>query len=339
MPEPSSPSNEPLLDRFGRSHTELRLSVTDRCNVRCRYCVPATGLFLRPHEELLSFEELERVVRILAGMGVHKVRLTGGEPLLRRELPKLVAMLAAVPGIDELAMTTNGILLDRHAQALKAAGLQRLNISLDTLDRRRFQELTCRDALPAVLRGIAAAREAGFQRIKLNALAIRGLTEEEIGPLVRFARQHDLLLRFIEFMPLPCQGNWSPEKVLPAPEIRRLLEQEFGPLEPIDQQQGRPGPARLYRFAETGDLIGIVEAVSRPFCHECNRLRLTADGQVRNCLFDTEGTDLRAAIRGGADDRQLADLIRAAVLAKHKVRGGEDGRFATPSRPMHQIGG
>jgi len=158
------------------------------------------------------------------------------------------------------------------------------------------------------------------------------LTEEEIGPLVRFARQHDLLLRFIEFMPLPCQGNWSPEKVLPAPEIRRLLEQEFGPLEPIDQQQGRPGPARLYRFAETGDLIGIVEAVSRPFCHECNRLRLTADGQVRNCLFDTEGTDLRAAIRGGADDRQLADLIRAAVLAKHKVRGGEDGRFARLNR-------
>ncbi len=339
MPDTSLQSGAPLVDRFGRRHTELRLSVTDRCNVRCQYCVPATGFVLRPPEELLSFEELERVVRVLAALGVRKVRLTGGEPLVRRQLPKLVAMLARVPGIDELAMTTNAILLDRHARALKAAGLSRLNISLDTLNCAKFHQITRRNALPAVLRGIAAARAAGFTRIKLNALAIRGLTEEELVPLVRFARENDLLLRFIEFMPLPCQGNWTPERVLPAAEIRERLEQEFGPLEPVGSDGASRGPARLYRFADGGDEVGIVEAVSEPFCGECNRLRLTADGQVRNCLFDAQGWDLRALLRSECGDHEIAGLIRAAIGAKQRARGGEDGSFSAPGRPMHQIGG
>lgn len=339
MSDSCSQSGAALVDRFGRRHTELRLSVTDRCNVRCSYCVPATGFALRPAEELLSFEELVRVVRIMVALGVRKVRLTGGEPLVRRDLPTLVAMLARLPGIDELAMTTNGILLDRYARALKAAGLGRLNISLDTLNCQRFHELTRRNALPAVLRGIAAARAAGFTRIKLNALAIRGLTEVEIVPLVRFARQHGLLLRFIEFMPLPCQGEWTPQRVLPAAEIKQVLEREFGPLEPAEQDGGDSGPARRYRFVEGGDEVGIVEAVSRPFCHQCNRLRLTADGQLRNCLFDTQGHDLRRLLRSGAADPELAALICAAVSAKKPVRGGEDGSFAAPGRAMHQIGG
>jgi len=339
MPDSSPPSHALLIDRFGRRHTQLRLSVTDRCNLRCSYCVPATGFSLRPADELLSFEELEHVVRILGAMGVHKVRLTGGEPLVRRELPKLVAMLARLPGIDELAMTTNAILLDRHARALKAAGLNRLNISLDTLNSERFHEITRRDALCAVLRGIAAARQAGLTQIKLNALAIRGQTEEEIGPLVRFARENGLLLRFIELMPLPCQGKWSPERVLPAAEIRARLEDQFGPLEPVVEDGASRGPARRYRFVQGGDEVGIVAAVSEPFCHECNRLRLTADGQVRNCLFDTEGYDLRSLLRSGAADEQIAELIRTAVAAKHKMRGGEDGSFSASGRPMHQIGG
>lgn len=327
-----------LVDSFGRVHTDLRLSVTDRCNIRCSYCVASAKPIFLPQAEILSFEEIARFISVAAASGIRKLRLTGGEPLLRKDLPRLVQMLAATPGIDELAMTTNGILLARHAAALRAAGLQRLNVSLDTLSSDKFREVTRRDELPQVLEGIAAARRAGFERIKLNAVAIRGLTDGEIVPLARFARENDLELRFIEFMPVHGESFWSRDRVLPGEEILRILSQAIGPLEPVSPAAAG-GPAEEYRFLDGGGRIGLVPSVSRPFCGDCNRLRLTADGKLRNCLFSEQQWDVRAVLRAGGSDEQLAQLLQSAVGAKKKGRGTDDGRFAQADRPMYQIGG
>lgn len=327
----------PLVDRFGRLHTDLRVSVTDRCNIRCRYCMPAKGVSFRSHGEILTFEEIVRFVAVAAGLGIRKVRLTGGEPLVRKQVCELVEMLAAVPGIDDLAMTTNGILLSQYAGALKDAGLHRLNISLDTLSRSKFQRISRRDELPRVLEGIAAARRAGFRQIKLNALAIRGQTEEDIVPLARFARQHGMELRFIEFMPLGADDQWEGGQVLSGGEILNMLSDALGPLEPLYQDESH-APATQYRFLDGGGRVGLINTLSEPFCHRCSRLRLTAEGRVRNCLFSSEEWDARAVMRGGGTDEQLAQLIRQAVCAK-KERGSQSDRLARVDRTMHQIGG
>jgi cyclic pyranopterin phosphate synthase len=329
---------DPLADRFGRVHTNLRISVTDRCNIRCFYCMPAEHVEFKPRREILSFEEIAHFVRVAARLGVNKLRLTGGEPLVRSELDRLVAHLVAIPGIREVALTTNGVLLADQALALKRAGLHRLNISLDALDRERFKEITRRDELDRVLEGIRAARAAGFDKTKLNAVAIRGMSESELVPLTRFAREHDLEIRFIEFMPLDADGQWVPEEVLPGEEIRARVEEAIGPVEAlpvVDPSQ----PATDYRFADGRGTIGFINPVTQSFCHLCNRLRLTADGKIRNCLFSTREWDARAVIRGRASDEELAELIREAVQAKQAAHGINTDEFVRPERAMYQIGG
>jgi cyclic pyranopterin phosphate synthase len=292
----------------------------------------------QPRREILSFEEIERFVEVAAELGIRKLRLTGGEPLLRSDLPRLVAMLAAVPGIADLAMTTNGILLAGHAAALKSAGLQRLNVSLDTLNPEKFRQITGCDQLPQALEGIAAAGRAGFRQIKLNSLAIRDFSEEEVVPLALFAREHGLQLRFIEFMPLDGDRQWSSQRVLPSEEILRILSRALGPLEPVESEGGL-APATEYRFRDGGGRIGLVPSVTRPFCGQCNRLRLTADGKLRDCLFSTRQWDARAVLRGGGSRQELVQLIRTAVDAKKKAHGTDQGEFVRSDRSMYQIGG
>jgi cyclic pyranopterin phosphate synthase len=335
----------PLTDTLGRIHTSLRISVTDRCNIRCFYCMPNENVRFRPRHEILTFEEIERFVRVVSQMGVHRLRLTGGEPLVRAELPRLVEMLAAVPGIDDLALTTNGILLDEQAADLKRAGLERVNISLDTLNEATFQKISRREGLDRVLAGIAVAQTVGFKSIRLNAIAIHGLTENEIIPLAGFARERGLELRFIEYMPLDAENNWQATDVLDGETIRRILESEFGPLVPV----GRPHPSQPatdFEFADGRGRIGLIQPVSKSFCGACDRLRLTAEGQVRNCLFSTAEWDARAILRrrtGSSptpeDDEELAALIRACVLAKAPAHGINTIDFIRPERAMYQIGG
>ncbi len=327
----------PLVDGFGRVQSNLRISVTDRCNIRCFYCMPQEHVQFKPRHELLSFEEIERFVRVVVRMGVRNLRLTGGEPLMRADLPALVAKLAAVPGVDDLAMTTNGMLLAPLAAALKQAGLQRLNISLDALREEAFERIARRRGLDQVLAGIAEAQRQGFRKIRLNTVAIRGLTEDEIVPLASFARSHGLELRFIEFMPLDAEQRWQVDQVLTGEQIRTRLEAEFGPLTPA----ARPDPTQPavdFRFAD-GGLVGFINPVSEPFCGDCNRLRITAEGQVRNCLFSTIEWDARAILRSGGSDEDLADLVRACVAAKKPGRGSDEPGFLRPQRAMFQIGG
>ncbi len=335
-----SPGGVPsaLVDSFGRTHTNLRISVTDRCNIRCFYCMPAENVQFKPRHELLSFEEIERFVRVVAGLGVDKIRLTGGEPLVRSDLPVLVQKLARVPGIREIALTTNGILLAEQAQALKEAGLARLNISLDGLSEETFQRISRRAGLQRVLEGIFAARRAGFRKIRLNAVAIRGITEREVVPLGQFAREHGMEMRFIEFMPLDADGQWDNDQVLTGERIRAMLEEGIGPLVPRASDDPSQ-PATDYEFADGRGRIGFINPVTQPFCHRCNRLRLTAEGQVRNCLFSQEEWDARALFRSGGSDVELAELVRASVGAKRAGHGINSEQFVKPLRAMYQIGG
>jgi len=328
---------EPLRDGHGRLIEDLRVSVTDRCNFRCQYCMPAEGLPWLERAEILSFEETARLVRLMALMGVRDVRLTGGEPLVRRNLPALVAMLAEIPEMREIALTTNGYLLERDAEALVRAGVGRFNVSLDSLQRDRFYELTRRDALPQVLRGLE--RLASFPEahpIKINAVAIRGFTEEEVLPFAELARRTPFEVRFIEFMPLDADHAWSPDQVLTGAEVRAAIE-EHHPLEPEPREPS--ATARVYRFADGRGRIGFINPVSEPFCADCNRIRLTADGRLRTCLFSLNETDLRGPLREGASDRELERIIRDAVWRKElKHHVGEPG-FIQPARTMSAIGG
>ena len=328
----------PLVDRFGRVHNNLRISVTDRCNIRCFYCMPVTEVQFKPREELLTFEEFQRLTRVFVRLGINKLRLTGGEPLVRANLDRLVSQLAALPGVMDLALTTNAILLPDQAEPLRRAGLQRLNISLDGLSEEIFQKITRRTGVQRVIDGIDAAIAAGFERIRLNAVAIRGLTEQEIVPLAQFARQRDLELRFIEFMPLDAEGNWSDAQVLDGAQIRKLLETEFGPLTLMPRPDPSQ-PAMDFRFADGRGGIGFINPVSQPFCGECNRLRVTSEGQVRNCLFSTEERDVRDLLRGDASDEQIAQLIRESVMAKKIGHGIDTPEFIRPAKAMYQIGG
>jgi cyclic pyranopterin phosphate synthase len=333
------PALDQLIDGHGRPIGDVRISVTDRCNFRCQYCMPAEGLPWLERSDVLSFEEITRLTTILAGMGVHKVRLTGGEPLVRRDFPRLVTMLAEVPGIDDLAVTTNGYLLERDAAALVDAGLRRFNISIDSLQQDRFFELTRRDALPRVLRGIEALAAYGgdARSIKLNAVALRDFTEQEALPFAAFARERPFEVRFIEFMPLDADHTWTPDQVLTGAEVRAIIEREHR-LEPIERE--RSATAVTYRFADGGrGRLGFINPVSEPFCSDCDRIRITADGKLRTCLFSLNETDLREPLRAGADDNALEALIRAAVwrkVLKHRVN--EPG-FIQPARPMSAIGG
>lgn len=331
-------SHLPLIDTFGRVHTSLRISVTDRCNIRCFYCMPNENVVFRPREEILSYEEIERFVRIVVGMGVNKFRLTGGEPLVRSDLDQLVKCLASIPGVEDLALTTNGILLPEFALPLKRAGLQRLNISLDTLREETFQRITRRPGLDKVLAGIEAAIAAGFDRIRLNAVAMRGITEEEIVPLARYARERRLELRFIEFMPLDAEHRWASTDVISGQEIRQALEAEFGPLTPVtgtDPSQ----PAVDYEYQDGVARVGLIHPVSQPFCQDCNRLRITADGHVRNCLFSATEWNVRPLLRDGASDAAIESLVRDCVRAKKAAHGIDAPEFVRPERAMYQIGG
>ncbi len=326
----------PLIDTFGRLHNNLRISVTDRCNIRCVYCMPENPEFL-PRNQLLSFEEIERFVRVAAPLGIDKILLTGGEPLVRKDLPVLVQKLAAVPGIRDIGLTTNGILLAPQAKALWDAGLRRINVSLDTLDAGRFQELTRRPGLEQVIEGILAAKAAGFDPVKLNAVTMRGATEEDVVPLARFAREHGLEVRFIEYMPLD-HGVWERGKVLLAAEILERLTREFGPLAPSPNQDPR-APAIDYDYADGGGRVGMIASVSRPFCMSCNRIRLTSDGKLRNCLFSLEETDIRRLLRTGGTDTDISRAIRDSVASKWEGHEINSARFIQPERLMHSIGG
>jgi cyclic pyranopterin phosphate synthase len=315
-------SRDPLLDGHGRRIGDLRVSVTDRCNFRCQYCMPAEGLPWLERSEILSFEEIERVVGLLATMGVTDVRLTGGEPLVRKQFPALVARLARLP-LDDLSVTTNAYLLERDADALAAAGLRRINVSID--------------ALPQVLRGLEAiARHPTIRPIKVNAVAMRGFTEEEALPFAEFARRTSFQVRFIEFMPLDADHGWTEDAVLPGAELRALIDA----VHPLEERPREPSAtARVYRFRDGRGEIGFINPVSEPFCADCNRIRLTAEGKLRTCLFSLHETDLRGPLRDGASDDELERIVRDAVWRKElKHHVGEPG-FRQPPRTMSAIGG
>ena len=332
-----------LIDSFGRVHNNLRVSVTDRCNIRCFYCMPADNVEFMPKAELLSFEEIERVVRIGTTLGIDRVRLTGGEPLVRRDLPVLVSRLVKIPGIVDIGLTTNGVLLGEQAQALRDAGLKRLNISLDALDPEVFRQVTRRDSYDKVIEGINAARAAGFSPIKLNAVSVKGMTEDQIIPFAKLARETDTEVRFIEFMPLDADSQWQRDKVLFAAEIISRLEAEFGPLRPIVKSNPN-APANDFVFADGRGRIGMIASVSQPFCSTCNRFRLTAEGKLRNCLFSLEETDVRDILRNSTDDdvaadAQIADAMLNCIAAKKAGHQINSADFVQPDRPMYSIGG
>jgi cyclic pyranopterin phosphate synthase len=329
---------DPLVDGWGRQIASVRISVTDKCNFRCTYCMPAEGLEWLRRDEILSFEEIARLTAILAALGVTEVRLTGGEPLVRRDLPDLVGMLAAIPGVDDLSLTTNGVLLDRLARPLVEAGLRRINVSLDSLDHVRFTEITRRDALDQVLAGLAEAeRYPELRPIKVNCVAIRGFTEDEVPALAELARRKPYVVRFIEFMPLDADRAWSADQVLSGGEIRASIESRFGPL--VELPAKPSSTARRFRFADGRGEIGFINPVSEPFCSSCDRIRLTADGQLRTCLFSRREWDLKTRLRDGSTDADIAAFIRFAVQHKElKHRVNEPG-FVRASRSMSQIGG
>jgi cyclic pyranopterin phosphate synthase len=330
-------SLEPLFDGHGRRIGDLRVSVTDRCNFRCQYCMPAEGLPWLERSEILTFEEIERLVRLFVALGVEDVRLTGGEPTVRRDFPRLVSMLSRIEGLNDLSMTTNGYLLERDAAALVDAGIQRVNVSIDSLQRDRFFQITRRDSLPQVLRGLEAlASHPEVHPIKVNAVAMRGFTEEEAIPFAEFARSTAFQVRFIEFMPLDGDHNWTPDAVLTGDELRQIIHAVY-PLEELPREPS--ATARVYRFADGHGEIGFINPVSEPFCADCNRVRLTAEGKLRTCLFSMHETDLRDPLRTGASDAELETLIRDAVWRKElKHHVGEPG-FRQPPRTMSAIGG
>ena len=327
-----------LIDTFGRVHDNLRISVTDRCNIRCFYCMPEDGVKFMRHEEILSYEEIERFARVAASLGVTKLRITGGEPLVRRNLSTLIAKLVAIPGIDDIALTTNGVLLGGMAQELYDAGLRRLNVHLDTLDRARFERITRRDDLDKVLSGLEIARKVGFGPIKINAVAVKNLVEPDIVPLARFGREFGHEIRYIEFMPLDAQNLWDRRKVLLADDMIAMLSSEIAPLYEIPDADPR-APATEYGFADGVGRVGFIASVSRPFCLNCNRLRLTSDGHLRYCLFAIEETDVKTLLRDGSPDEAIADAIRGNVRKKWLGHEINSSQFVPPPRPMYAIGG
>jgi GTP 3',8-cyclase len=328
---------KPLVDGHGRPIGDVRISVTDRCNFRCQYCMPAEGLPWLERSALLTYEEIERIVRLLAAMGVHDVRLTGGEPLVRKELWRLVEALSAIEDVHDLSLTTNGYLLAKQVEDLVRAGLRRVNVSLDSLAPDRFFQLTRRDSLAQVLDGLEAAQQHPELRpIKVNVVALKDFTEAEVVRFAEFARQNPYEVRFIEFMPLDADRSWTREKVLPNRDIVAMIDAVY-PLEPVGRE--RHGTARRYRFADGTGEMGFISPVSEPFCGDCNRIRLTAEGQLRTCLFSMNETDLRGPLREGATDAELEEIVRDAVWRKELKHHVNDPGFVQPARSMSRIGG
>jgi len=323
-----------LVDTFGRVHRDLRIAVTDRCNFRCQYCMTEEGMVWMPRDGLLSFEEIERLASIMVTRyGVDSIRLTGGEPTVRANLDQLVKKLAAL-GVD-LAMTTNGATLRLVAGDLRAAGLKRVNISLDSLDRQRFIELTRRDDLERVLDGIDAAIDAGFEPVKINVVLMRGINDDEIIDFARFGREKRVVIRFIEFMPLDADEMWGPERVVPLAEVIDTIHAEF----PIEAVKRTSAPATTYRYLDGGGEVGVIATVTEKFCDTCDRIRLTADGQFRNCLFAVADYNLRDAMRAGVTNDELAEILEGAVHDKWAGHGIDTVHFIRPKRNMSQIGG
>ena len=339
--EPGERDQQALADAYGRVATDLRISLTDRCNLRCTYCMPVEGLEWLPRADVLTDEEILRLITIgVERLGIKTVRLTGGEPLLRKNLELLVADIAALTPVPEIALTTNGIGLAARAEKLAAAGMRRINISLDTLDPDTFAELAHRPRLPDVLAGIAAARDAGLNPVKINSVLLRGVNDHEAYDLLRWAMAEHVQLRFIEQMPLDPQPGWQREGMITAAEIKRHLSQHVELIEdPEDALTRGSAPAELFRIVGTSYSVGIIAAVSKPFCGSCDRVRLTADGQIRNCLFARTESDLRTPLRSGASDSEIAALWVAAVASKQPGHGINDPSFLQPDRPMSAIGG
>jgi cyclic pyranopterin phosphate synthase len=331
-------TGDPLVDSFGRVHRALRLSVTDRCNLRCRYCMPAEGMEWLPGDQLLDDEELVRLTRALAGVGIRDLRVTGGEPLVRSGLAALVARLARIEGIDEISITTNGVLLARQIDDLVAAGLSRVNVSLDSLDPERFEQITRRRDLDRALAGLAACEaHPGLRPIKVNAVALRGLSEPDVLPLAELARRKPYVVRFIEVMPLDAPRTWTRDAVLSGEELREMIGRRW-PIQPVARE--RPSaPATRWRFADGAGELQFVSSVTEPFCASCDRLRLTADGQLRTCLFAESETDLLGPLRAGADDAEIVAIVREAVGDKQAGHGMADPSWTYAGRPMSRIGG
>ncbi len=328
-----------MRDRFNRTHDDLRVSVTDRCNLRCSYCMPEEPVWF-PRNQILDYEEMHRLVRVFAAHGVRKVRVTGGEPLVRKDVTRFIRLLADTPGIDDISLTTNGVLLEAMAKPLADAGLNRVNVSLDSLDPERFRQLTRRDDLNRVLAGLEAAAAAGMAPVKINTVLLRGINEDEAERFVGTARDQGWEVRFIEFMPLENNGTWDPGQVVTGKEIRERINARW-PLE-RDPAGDRSAPATRFRFRDGRGKVGFINSISEPFCGDCSRLRLTADGKFRVCLYDNAEIDLKTPLREGAADEDLAALIHEAVLGKG--RGGameilESKRSLPRNRTMHQIGG
>ena len=327
-----------LKDTFGRTINNLRISVTDRCNFRCRYCMPEQGMQWMERSELLTFEELTRLTRIFAGLGVKHIRLTGGEPLMRKDLPTLVKLISGVQGVEDIALTTNGYFLADQAEELVRAGLKRINVSLDSLDPVKFTEMTRRDNFHRVWEGIEAADRAGIHPIKINAVLVRGINESEIPRFAELARTRSFVIRFIEFMPIGSDDGWSPDKVVPGSEIIAAMEAAVGKrLKPIELRGAQP--ADRFGFEDGIGEIGLIDSVSEPFCSNCNRVRITSDGKLRTCLFSLKETDLRALLRGGADDQGIRNAIVDAVWKKEEGHLINRPGFVRPTRSMSQIGG
>ena len=328
-----------FVDAFGRIHDDLRISITDRCNLRCAYCMPHEPIWF-PHADILTFEEIARVAAVAIAEGVEKLRVTGGEPLVRRDVGRLIRALAALPGLKDLSLTTNGVLLEPLAGELAAAGVRRVNVSLDTLDRARFARMSGRDRLPEVLRGLDAAAAAGLGPIKINAVLLRGENEDEAVDLARFGRERGFEVRFIEFMPLENDRSWDLSRVVSGASARRSISAVW-PLEP-DPAGDPHAPASRFLFRDGQGAVGFIDSVTAPFCGACSRIRLTSDGKFRVCLYDDDETDLRAALRGGETDVAIADRMRSALA--RKGRGGaldilESKSAILLTRTMHQIGG
>jgi cyclic pyranopterin phosphate synthase len=327
-----------LKDTYGRVATDLRVSLTDKCNLRCSYCMPPEGLDWLPGPELLTDDELVRLVGVAVGLGVTEVRFTGGEPLLRRGMVSIVERVGALTPRPRMSVTTNGIGLAKVATALAAAGLDRVNVSLDTLDRQRFVTLARRDRLADVLAGLAAAEDAGLTPVKVNSVLLRGVNDDEAVPLLRWALGEGYSLRFIEQMPLDAQHGWDRSTMVTADEILARLSEAFT-LEPVAEEERGSAPAEEWLVDGGPGRVGVIGSVTRPFCGACDRVRLTADGQLRNCLFAREESDLRGAMRAGATDEELAARMEASLLAKLPGHGIDDPGFLQPARPMSAIGG
>ena len=337
--EPRAAAQNNLVDRYDRVHRALRISVTDVCNIRCQYCMPAEGAKFLPQHRLISFAHLERFVRIVAGLGIRKIRITGGEPLMRPNLSELISRISKIPSVADLAITTNGMLLAQQLPALMQAGLRRVNISLDTLNETKFKQLARREGLARVLEGIAATKAFPELRVRLNALILREVNYDDVVPLADFARAQHLPLRFIEFMPLDAERAWQQQRVVTGDELRRVLSEHYGPLQALVVHDASQ-PAVDYRFADGQGIVGFIDSVTRPFCGNCDRLRLTADGRLKNCLFGHQEWDVGALLADNTlDDQGVLELVRDCVRQKHAAHGIGEVDFQQPERAMYRIGG